>query len=375
MSRNIEKIFLYFMYFMCFGVFVSISNMKFLNNINLKYSNINKIGLFILSGICLTIIYYIILGIIISWILNLIYIFCYKRYNYSFIEYNFFPIIYIKSNNKKIKFSFNFLLLNEIGSMIDIKDIINNEDNLNEYIENTKKVYSKLVYTHYILIFVGIIVAIFNFSLGGMIIVYNIALIIFQSVGKSDFFTDGYVYLSKNIDKYNVIYTIINLLKVQNFSKKFLYSFLQKNIVDKEIDNILTDEFYQTLIIDSIISNINYMNIKVRKKIDLKFNQQAHFNEYEFLKHYRLYRLYCIYILKFYGENEYEILVNEINKFYEKSQSMIIGKYIKIFNKDRMILNNHDFKSINLKNKLDICNSFDTYINKLYIVSNVNSKI
>jgi len=225
MKSNKEKIFLYFIYLICFGVFVFTSHIDIIEKIFIKYkfNNISAIYISIVIGIVLVGIYYSIVSIIVSWILNLGYIFSYKRQGYDFISFNFFPIIYIRNNKKSIRYSFNILLLNEIGSMIDIKDKINSEKELEEYFKRSKKVYSNLVYIHYILILIGMILSLYNLSLGGIVVTYNIAMILFQSIGNSKFWGYGYVYLSKSFDKNISIYGLINLLKVQNIEKKFIY--------------------------------------------------------------------------------------------------------------------------------------------------------
>ena len=376
MKSNKEKIFFYFIYLICFGVFVVTLHMYTIEKIFIKYkfNNVNAICIAIGIGIVLVGIYYSIVSIIVSWILNLVYIFSYKLQGYDFISFNFFPIIYIRNNKKSIKYSFNILLLNEIGSMIDIKDTLSSEKELEEYFRKSKKVYSNLVYVHYILILIGMILSLYNFSLGGIVVTYNIAIILFQSIGNSEFWGYGYVYLSKSFEKKNSIYGLINLLKVQNIKKNFIYDLFQKEIIDNNEKTTIIDEFYQTIMIDSISNDFNYLNIQIKKRIETNLKQYANFNLYEFIKHYRLYRLFCIYVLKFYGYNEYELLVKEMNKFYSKTKYMRIVRRMDIFKKEMKILNEAKFKSLNLKNKFDICNKFDTYIEKLNMITNTDYK-
>lgn len=87
-----------------------------------------------------------------------------------------------------------------------------------------------------------------------------------------------------------------------------------------------------------------------------------------------MYRLFCIYVLKFYGYNEYEILIKEMNKFYSKTKSMRIVHRMDVFKKEMTFLNEARFKNLNLKNKFDICNKFDIYIEKLNNIINADYK-
>lgn len=370
MTKNRERLFLYLICLICFGVFVFVLNIEFIHNIifMFKLKDTQVIVLSILIGVIFTLFYIIFLGMINSWILNIVYIYSYKNQGYNFLSYNLFPVIYIKNNIKKIRLVFNIILLYDIGSIVDISSKLDSESGLMDYIVETKKVYLNLVYTHYILILLGSIIMALNFALGGMIITYNIAIILFQSIDNSSFWGKGYICLSKKFNKYDVVCTSINFLKIINTKQDFIYNILQKEVINNNLNNIILNEFYQAIMINSINDKVDYLNIEIKNNIEKKFKQYSYFNPYKFLEHYRLYRLYCIYVLNFYGINEYKLLVKEIDRFYININSMAVVKNMKLFKRDRDTFKTCNFENLDLKNMFDICNSFDNYKEKLYKV-------
>lgn len=121
---NKEKLISYLTCFMCFGVFVVSDNIKIINKILFIYklNLLSVIFVCLVIGICFFTFYFIILGTINSWIINLVYIISYLRLKYSFVSYNFYPFIYIKNNKQKLKFSINILSIFEIYSMINLEN-------------------------------------------------------------------------------------------------------------------------------------------------------------------------------------------------------------------------------------------------------------
>lgn len=364
MSKNKERIFLYFIYLMCFGIFIYTSNVEFVDRLfihkNLKITEA-------IIGISLLISYYFSIWIFNSWIINLIYIYIYsyKKAGYEILSYNFFPVIYIKRNNKKIRLSFNIILLHNIGSMLEDNFVIKNEEDLIKFIENTKRIYLNIVHTHYYLILFGIIMGIFNFSLGGMIISYNIAIILYQSINNDSFWGYGYVYLSKNFTKEHLIYVLKDILKVQQNNKINIYKILQSQIIYQRKEGIIINELCENIIIDSIVDDYNYLGEEIRKSIHKRFIQHSYFNVYEFFKNYRLYRCYCLYVLNFYGKDEYEDLIRSFSNFYLSIKSISIIKFFKMLEHDMERLKSYKFEKLYLKYKLDYCNKYDSYVKKL----------
>lgn len=253
--------------------------------------------------------YFAILGTINSWIINLVYIISYLRLKYNFIAYNLYPFIYIKNNKQKLKFSINILCMFEIYSMVNLNDKLSDKIELDKYIDDTKKVFRNVKITHYILILLGVVIGIFNISLGGLIVSYNMGIIFYQSVGGNENLYDGYIYLSKNLKEEN------------------------------------------------------------RCEIENNMKREAYLNSQLFLKGYRLYRMYCIYVFKFYSNEEYESIKKAFNAFYEKESKNILFNKCKMFKEDQILLNTCRFNDIKLKEMFDICNVFDSYIEKL----NINS--
>lgn len=147
--------------------------------------------------------------------------------------------------------------LNDINSIIDLKDKLASEKDVIQYIKITKKVFKNLTFTHYLLVILGVIIGLFNLKIGGLILSYNMAIISFQSIGKSNFIDNGYIYLSKNLNKDNLFQIIMNSLKSQIFEKDFIYDYLQNNIIKGEYtNNVILDELYQTIMIDSINDDV-----------------------------------------------------------------------------------------------------------------------
>lgn len=369
MSENKEKILLYYIYMMCFGIFIYIANREFIYKLfftkDLKLTEI-VVGFFLL------IFYYFSIWIVNSWIINFIYVYNCKKLGYEILSYNFFPMIFIKTNNRKIKFSFSILLLHSIGSMIEVPYFIESEEQLERFIKNIKSVYLNVVRTHYYLIFFGGIIGIYNFSLGGMIIAYNIAVILYQSISNSSFWGHGYVYLSKNFNKESLIDILSNSLKVKNNNKKYIYNIFQVQALKMGKDTIIINQLYENIIIDSIADDYDYLDEDVRTLIDTKFRQYSYYNFYEFFKRYRLYRSYCLYVLNFYGKGQYDNLIKDFTKVYLNIKSIRIIKYLKMFEKDMRALEYYKFEEMDLKYKLDYCNNYEIYIEKL---NSVKSKL
>ena len=347
---------------MCFGVFIYIANREFIDklffNKDLKFIE-GVVGLF------LVILYYFSIWIVNSWIINCTYVYNCKKLGCKILSYNFFPIIFIKTNNRKIKFSFSILLLHSIGSMIEVPSFIEGEEELERFIENIKSVYLNVVRMHYYLIFFGGIIGICNFSLGGMIIAYNIAVILYQSISNTSFWGNGYVYLSKNFNKEHLIDILSNSLKVKNKNKKYIYNIFQEQTLKMGEDNIIINQLYENIIFDSIADDYDYLNENVRELIDKKFTQYSYYNFYEFFKRYRLYRSYCLYVLNFYGKDKYDNLIENFIKVYLNIKSIGGIKYLKMFEKDMRALEYYKFEELDLKYKLDCCNNYESYIEKL----------
>lgn len=194
--------------------------------------------------------YFAILGTINSWIINLVYIISYLRLKYNFIAYNLYPFIYIKNNKQKLKFSINILCMFEIYSMVNLNDKLSDKIELDKYIDDTKKVFRNVKITHYILILLGVVIGIFNISLGIMIVSYNMGIIFYQSVGGNENLYDGYIYLSKNLKEENIFQVLNQLIKVQDGDKKFIYDYLQQIIIDKNLNNISVYQFYNCILLD-----------------------------------------------------------------------------------------------------------------------------
>lgn len=370
---NKERFFLFFTSFICFGVFIASGNIKLIDKILFKYELNIAIALLLCTmiGVIFTLFYFTIFASVTSWILNVVYILSYKFKGYKFISFNIYPIIYIKQNKRKIMLSFNILSLFEMYSMIDINNKINNKKELLEFIEITRKVFLNLVYTHYILILLGVIIGIFNIPLGGLIISYNIAVLMYQSISNSYYLSDGYVYLSKNLCEKNIFYVINNLIKVQKFDKKFLYDYFQDIIIKCNLGNQMIDDFYKMIIIDSIIEEYNYLGIENRDIIYKNMTQEAYINRYSFLSHYKLYLLYSIYIFKKEDGDQYSNIKKIMNIFYENEKENKILSKIRMFKNNNKALNENCFKTINFKNMFDICNIFDCYKCKLEIVKHI----
>lgn len=370
---NKEKLFLLFVAFICFGFFIFSFNINLTNKI--LFSNELNIAIELLFctmiGIFYSFIYFIIFASVTSWILNIVYIISYKLKGYKFISYNIYPIIFIKQNKRKIMLSFNILSLFEMYSMIDLNNKINNSKELDEFIENNKKVLSNLIYTHYVLILLGIIIGIFNIPLGGLIVSYNIAVLMYQSISNNYYLSDGYVYLSKNLCEKNIFYIINNLIKVQNLDKKFLYEYLQDIIIKYKLDNQIIDDFYKMIIIDSINEDYTYLSIESRDILYKNMEQEAYINRYSFLSHYRLYLTYSIYAFKKEDRDKYNSIKNKMNVFYENEKDNKIFRKIRMFKNHNKALNKNCFKAINLKNMFDICNIFDSYKSKLEIMKQI----
>lgn len=356
-----------FTVFIYFGVFIFGYNFMLIEKILLAYavSTHTAFIIIMITGIFLTLIYFIFFASILSWILNIIYILSYAKNGYGFISINLYPIIYIKQNRMKIKASFNILSLFHIYSIIDMNNKFNSERDMRGFIKVTKQVYRRLVYTHYILIILGIVIGIFNIPLGGMIVSYNIIVMIYQSIESSRYFDDGYVALRKKLCNDNIFYIINNFIKVQQFDKRFLYYYLQKSIINNKLDNHIVDDFYTCVITDSINDGFNYLDRESIKLLDHRMNKEAHLNTYSFLTHYKVYLLYCLYIFKFEGKDEYMRIVNIFNIFYAKEKNNEIFKRIKRFQNNQKILNEYNFENINLKDMFDICNLFEYHIFKL----------
>lgn len=256
--------------------------------------------------------------------------------------------------------------LNDINSIIDLKDKLASEKDVIQYIKITKKVFKNLTFTHYLLVILGVIIGLFNLKIGGLILSYNMAIISFQSIGKSNFIDNGYVYLSKNLNKDNLFQIIMNSLKSQIFEKDFIYDYLQNNIIKGEYtNNVILDELYQTIMIDSINDDIKYLNLEIKEKIEESFKRECYLDANGFLARYRLYRMYCIYVFKFYKLSEYEILIKDIEQYYIYAKEMPIIKNMKLFNNDQFNLKIYNFKDLDLKNKFHVCNKFDIYKRKI----------
>lgn len=369
MNKNKEWFFLYIISLIFFGIFIALLNIEFIENVflvcNIETGALNflvSIGI----GLILYIPFFIIWGMINSWILNLVYIYSYKSNNYGFLSCDFFPFIYIKGNKRTISFFFNIMSLNDINSIIDLKDKLASEKDVIQYIKITKKVFKNLTFTHYLLVILGVIIGLFNLKIGGLILSYNMAIISFQSIGKSNFIDNGYVYLSKNLNKDNLFQIIMNSLKSQVFEKDFIYDYLQNNIIKGEYtNNVILDEFYQTIMIDSINDDIKYLNLEIKEKIEESFKRECYLEANGFLTRYRLYRMYCIYVFKFYELSEYEILIKDMEQYYIHAKEMPIIKNMKLFNNDQLNLKIYNFKDLDLKNKFHVCNKFDIYKRKI----------
>ncbi|MGN9163609.1 hypothetical protein [Clostridium sulfidigenes] len=369
MNKNKEWFFLYIISLIFFGIFIALLNIEFIENVFLVCNTETGALNFLVSigiGLILYIPFFIILGMINSWILNLVYIYSYKSNNYSFLSYDFFPFIYIKGNERTISFFFNIMSLNDINSIIDLEDKIASEKDVIQYIKITKKVFKNLTFTHYLLVILGVIIGLFNLKIGSLIISYNMAIISFQSIGKSNFIDNGYVYLSKNLNKDNLFQIIMNSLKSQIFEKDFIYDYLQNNIIKGEYtNNVILDEFYQTIMMDSINDDIKYLNVEIKEKIEESFKRECYLDTNGFLARYRLYRMYCIYVFKFYELSEYEILIKDMEQYYIHAKEMPMIKNMKLFNNDQLNLKIYNFKDLDLKNKFHVCNKFDIYKRKI----------
>lgn len=128
-------------------------------------------------------------------------------------------------------------------------------------------------------------------------------------------------------------------------------------------------QFYNYILLDSVYKNCNYLNEENRCEIENNMKREAYLNSQLFLKGYRLYRMYCIYVFKFYSNEEYESIKKAFNAFYEKESKNILFNKCKMFKEDQILLNTCRFNDIKLKEMFDICNVFDSYIEKL----NINS--
>ena len=366
---NKEKLIMHLVSFMCFGVGIVSDNLGIINKLLFTYKLdlISVIILCLIIGLVFFILYFAIVGTINSWIINLVYIISYLRLKYSFVAYNFYPFIYIKNNKQKLKFSINILCMFEIYSMVNLNNKISNKKELDKYIADTKVVFRNVKITHYILILLGIAIGIFNISLGIMMVSYNIGILLYQSVGGNENLYDGYIYLSKNLKEENVFHVINQLIKVQDCDKKIIYDYLQKLIINKKINNISVYQFYNYILLDSVDKNCNYLNEENRYEIENNMKREAYLNSQLFLKCYRLYRMYCIYVFKFYGREEYESIKKVFNVFYEnESKDRLFNKF-KMFKEDKKLLNTYRFNNIKLQEMFDICNIFDYYNNQLKI--------
>ena len=201
-----------------------------------------------------------------------------KFYKYNCIAYNFYPFMYIKNNKQKLKFSINILCMFEIYSMVNLNDKISDKIELDKYIDDTKKVFRNVKITHYILILLGVVIGIFNISLGGLIVSYNTGILLYQSVGGNENLYDGYIYLSKNLKEENIFHVINQLIKVQDGDKKFIYDYLQKIIIDKKINNISVYQFYNYILLDSVYRNYNYLNDQNRYEIENNMKRETYLN-------------------------------------------------------------------------------------------------
>lgn len=253
----------------------------------------------------------------------------------------------------------------EIYSMVNLNDKLSDKIELDKYIDDTKKVFRNVKITHYILILLGVVIGIFNISLGGLIVSYNIGILLYQSVGGNENLYDGYIYLSKNLKEENIFHVINQLIKVQDGDKKYIYDYLQKIIINKKINNISVYQFYNYILLDSIYRNYNYLSDQNRYEIENNMKREAYLNSMLFFKCYRLYRMYCIYVFKFYGKKEYESVMKAFNIFYEKESKNWLVNKCKTFEEDKELLNTCRFNDIKLQEMFDICNLFDLYSIKM----------
>lgn len=92
MNKNKEWFFLYIISLIFFGIFIALLNIEFIENVFLVCNTETGALNFLVSigiGLILYIPFFIIWGMINSWILNLVYIYIYKSNNYSFLSYDF----------------------------------------------------------------------------------------------------------------------------------------------------------------------------------------------------------------------------------------------------------------------------------------------